>query len=38
MQLRVNGEVRQESHSSPMSVTIAEILSNFYGLTYSPSR
>ena len=27
MQLRVNGEVRQESHSSRMSVTIPEILS-----------
>jgi len=35
MQLRVNGEVRQESHSSRMSVTISEILSNFSGLTYS---
>ncbi len=35
MQLRVNGEVRQESHSSRMSVTIPEILSNFSGLTYS---
>ena len=31
----VNGEVRQESHSSRMSVTIPEILSNFSGLTYS---
>jgi 2-keto-4-pentenoate hydratase/2-oxohepta-3-ene-1,7-dioic acid hydratase in catechol pathway len=35
MQLRVNGEVRQESHSGRMSVTIPEILSNFSGLTYS---
>ena len=35
MELRVNGEVRQESHSSRMAVTIAEILSNFSGLTYS---
>ena len=35
MQLRVNGEVRQESHSGRMSVTIAQILSNFSGLTYS---
>jgi len=35
MELRVNGEVRQESHSSRMSVTIAQILSNFSGLTYS---
>ena len=31
MQLRVNGEVRQESHSGHMSVTIPEILSNFSG-------
>ena len=31
MQLRVNGEVRQESHSGNMSVTIPEILSNFSG-------
>ena len=35
MELRVNGEVRQESHSSRMSVTIPEILSNFSALTYS---
>jgi 2-keto-4-pentenoate hydratase/2-oxohepta-3-ene-1,7-dioic acid hydratase in catechol pathway len=35
MELRVNGEVRQESHSSRMSVTIPEILSNFSGLGYS---
>jgi len=35
MQLRVNGEVRQESHSGRMSVTIPEILSNFSALTYS---
>ena len=35
MELRVNGEVRQESHSGRMSVTIPEILSNFSGLTYS---
>jgi 2-keto-4-pentenoate hydratase/2-oxohepta-3-ene-1,7-dioic acid hydratase in catechol pathway len=35
MQLRVNGEVRQESHSSRMSVTIPEIISNFSALTYS---
>jgi 2-keto-4-pentenoate hydratase/2-oxohepta-3-ene-1,7-dioic acid hydratase in catechol pathway len=35
MQLRVNGEVRQESHSSRMSVTIPEILSNFSALGYS---
>ena len=35
MELRVNGEVRQESHSGNMSVTIPEILSNFSGLGYS---
>jgi 2-keto-4-pentenoate hydratase/2-oxohepta-3-ene-1,7-dioic acid hydratase in catechol pathway len=35
MELRVNGERRQESHSSRMSVTIPEILSNFSGLGYS---
>ena len=35
MQLRVNGEVRQESHSSRMSVTIPQILSNFSALGYS---
>ena len=32
----VNGEVRQESHSGRMSVTIPEILSNFSALGYSP--
>ncbi|HVU78716.1 MAG TPA: fumarylacetoacetate hydrolase family protein [Gaiellaceae bacterium] len=35
MELRVNGEVRQESHSSRMSVTIPEIVSNFSALGYS---
>ncbi|HJU47773.1 MAG TPA: fumarylacetoacetate hydrolase family protein [Gaiellaceae bacterium] len=35
MELRVNGEVRQESHSGNMSVTIPEILANFSALTYS---
>jgi 2-keto-4-pentenoate hydratase/2-oxohepta-3-ene-1,7-dioic acid hydratase in catechol pathway len=35
MKLRVNGEVRQESHSGRMSVTIPEILSNFSALGYS---
>src|SRR5439155_8330230 len=35
MQLRVNGEVRQKSHSGRMSVTIPEILSNFSALGYS---
>ncbi|HZS31364.1 MAG TPA: fumarylacetoacetate hydrolase family protein [Gaiellaceae bacterium] len=35
MTLRVNGETRQESHSSRMSVTIPQILSNFSALGYS---
>ena len=35
MELRVNGEIRQQSHSGNMSVTIPEILSNFSGLGYS---
>src|SRR5450432_1178905 len=35
MLLRVNGEVRQESHSSRMSVTIPEILSHYSALGYS---
>jgi 2-keto-4-pentenoate hydratase/2-oxohepta-3-ene-1,7-dioic acid hydratase in catechol pathway len=35
MELRVNGEPRQESHSSRMSVTIPEILSHYSALTYS---
>src|SRR3954468_10770537 len=35
MALRVNGEVRQESHSGRMSVTIPEILSRFSALGYS---
>jgi len=35
MELRVDGEKRQESHSSRMSVTIPEILSNFSALGYS---
>ena len=38
MELRVNGEARQESHSSRMSVTIPEILSNFSALGYSAGR
>ncbi|MCW2996088.1 MAG: Ureidoglycolate lyase [Conexibacter sp.] len=36
MQLRVNGELRQESHSSRMSVTIPEILSHYSPMGYSP--
>src|SRR6476659_1169834 len=35
MELRVNGETRQESHSSRMSVTIPEILSHYSALGYS---
>jgi 2-keto-4-pentenoate hydratase/2-oxohepta-3-ene-1,7-dioic acid hydratase in catechol pathway len=35
MELRVNGESRQESNTSHMSVTIPEILSNFSALGYS---
>jgi 2-keto-4-pentenoate hydratase/2-oxohepta-3-ene-1,7-dioic acid hydratase in catechol pathway len=35
MELRVNGDVRQTSHSGNMSVTIAEILSHYSPLGYS---
>jgi 2-keto-4-pentenoate hydratase/2-oxohepta-3-ene-1,7-dioic acid hydratase in catechol pathway len=35
MELRVNGEARQESHSSRMSVSIPEILSHYSALGYS---
>jgi 2-keto-4-pentenoate hydratase/2-oxohepta-3-ene-1,7-dioic acid hydratase in catechol pathway len=35
MELRVNGEVRQTSHSSRMSVTIPEILAHYSALGYS---
>jgi 2-keto-4-pentenoate hydratase/2-oxohepta-3-ene-1,7-dioic acid hydratase in catechol pathway len=35
MELRVNGEARQTSHSGNMSVTIAEILSHYSPLGYS---
>ncbi len=35
MELRVNGEKRQESNTSHMSVTIPQILSNFSALGYS---
>jgi 2-keto-4-pentenoate hydratase/2-oxohepta-3-ene-1,7-dioic acid hydratase in catechol pathway len=35
MELRVNGESRQRSHSSKMSVTIAEILSHYSPMGYS---
>jgi 2-keto-4-pentenoate hydratase/2-oxohepta-3-ene-1,7-dioic acid hydratase in catechol pathway len=36
MELRVNGEPRQVSHSKNMSVTIPEILSHYSALGYSP--
>jgi 2-keto-4-pentenoate hydratase/2-oxohepta-3-ene-1,7-dioic acid hydratase in catechol pathway len=35
MELRVNGEVRQRSHSSRMSVTIPEILAHYSPMGYS---
>jgi len=35
MELRVNGEVRQRSHSSKMSVKIPEILSHYSAMGYS---
>ena len=35
MELRVNGERRQESHSSRMSVTIPEILAHYSAMGYS---
>jgi 2-keto-4-pentenoate hydratase/2-oxohepta-3-ene-1,7-dioic acid hydratase in catechol pathway len=35
MELRVNGEVRQHSNMQNMSVTPAEVLSNFSALGYS---
>lgn len=35
MELRVNGEARQKSHSSKMSVTIPEILANYSAMSYS---
>jgi 2-keto-4-pentenoate hydratase/2-oxohepta-3-ene-1,7-dioic acid hydratase in catechol pathway len=35
MELRVNGEVRQRSHSGNMSVTIPEIISHYSALGYS---
>jgi 2-keto-4-pentenoate hydratase/2-oxohepta-3-ene-1,7-dioic acid hydratase in catechol pathway len=36
MELRVNGESRQRSHMSRMSVTIPEILSHYSAMGYSP--
>ena len=38
MELRVNGDVRQTSHSGNMSVTIPEILSHYSALGYSAGR
>ena len=35
MHLRVNGELRQESHSGNMSVTIPEIIAHYSALGYS---
>src|SRR5439155_4846994 len=35
MELRVNGEARQVSHSGRMSVTVPEILSHYSALGYS---
>ena len=35
MELRVNGEKRQESYSGNMSVTVPEILSHYSALGYS---
>ncbi|HET8976648.1 MAG TPA: fumarylacetoacetate hydrolase family protein [Solirubrobacteraceae bacterium] len=36
MELRVNGEVRQRSHSGRMSVTVAEIISHYSPMGYRP--
>ena len=36
MQLRVNGEVRQKSHMSKMSVTVQEVLSHYSPMGFSP--
>jgi len=36
MELRVNGELRQESHTSRMSVSIPEIISHYSPMGYSP--
>jgi 2-keto-4-pentenoate hydratase/2-oxohepta-3-ene-1,7-dioic acid hydratase in catechol pathway len=36
MQLRVNGEQRQESHTSKMSVSVQEVLSHYSPMGYSP--
>ena len=36
MRLRVNGELRQQSNTSHMSVTIPQIISHYSALGYSP--
>ena len=36
MELRVNGESRQESHMSKMSVTVQEVISHYSPMGYSP--
>jgi 2-keto-4-pentenoate hydratase/2-oxohepta-3-ene-1,7-dioic acid hydratase in catechol pathway len=36
MRLRVNGELRQDSHSGNMSVTIPQIIAHYSALGYSP--
>ena len=36
MELRVNGERRQSSHTSRMSVTIPEIISHYSAMGFSP--
>ena len=36
MRLRVNGDLRQDSHSGNMSVTIPEIIAHYSALGYSP--
>ena len=36
MELRVNGESRQRSHMSKMSVTVADIISHYSAMGYSP--
>ena len=35
MELRVNGKIRQQSHSSKMSVTVPEIIAHYSPMGYS---
>ncbi len=35
MELRVNGKLRQQSHSSKMSVTVPEIIAHYSSMGYS---